>query len=131
MKYGNRSIWKKIGNSPLTLLVILIISVLLVRATFNIREKTLLGQEKLSRAEAELIKLEEKKKVLTDRVAYLSTEQGVEAELRTKYRAVKEGESVAVILDDKNQAAALVASSADTSDADLSWWGRFIRFVGF
>ena len=130
MKYGNRSIGKRLSSSYLTIVVLLFILVLLARAAWNIRQKTLLGEEGLTQVQTELVKLEERKRTLAGQVDYLSTEQGIEAELRTKYRAVKEGESVAVILDDKNQVAALAASNADSGRAGLSWWEKLLRFVG-
>ena len=100
---------------------------LLVRAGWNIHEKAVVAGARLSEAQAELSGLEQQKAALSSSIAYLSTPAGMEAELRDKYHAVKEGESVAVIVDDDAGA----ASSTATSTLSESWWHRFMDFIGF
>ena len=76
-------------------------------------------------------KMVARKADLTKEVDYLSTEQGVEAELRTKYRAVKEGESVAVIVDNSpGQTAAVSEASSSVPANGGSWWTRLLHAVG-
>lgn len=91
-------------SSPFTLAVFVIVLIFLARSVWGIKDKAKDSNHRLSVAEAELSRLEAHKEDLADRIDYLSTEQGIEAELRTKYRAVRNGESVAVILDDKETA---------------------------
>ena len=131
MKYGNRR-GKRFVSSPLLLIGLLIVFAFLAKAAWNIRHKAVVSAARLSAAEAELNKLTAHKKDLERHVGYLSSEQGIEAELRTKYRAVKDGESVAVIVDDAETAAALMASSSAVLPQvpKPSWWQNFLNAIG-
>ncbi len=130
MKYGNRPSRFNFFNSSIAIIILIVVVVLLAKATWGIHQKTALGADKLDQAKAELARLESRKSSLAEEVTYLSTEQGVESELRTKYRAVKEGESVAVILDNDKTAAVIEASTTPVVGPNLSWWGRLLQFVG-
>ena len=127
MAYGNRSPWKRLIYSPAGIIIGLIGLFILVRAAWNIHEKAVVAGERLSEAQSELTGLEQQKQALSDSIAYLSTPAGIEAELRDKYHAVKQGESVAVIVDDQPTATASPASSTPQA----SWWSRFMSFIGF
>ena len=128
MKYGNRSLWQKIIASPLSVIVFAVLLAILARATWNIYNKANLSSAKLTQAQRELLQLQKRDSELLAKVGQLSTDQGIEAEIRTKYHAVKEGESVAVILDDGQTAGAANASSTAVT---MGWWGRFWHFFGF
>ena len=116
-------------SSPFVLVVAIILFIILARAAWNIHIKAGAGVAKLDQAETELAKLQARQSDLSNQVSYLSSENGVEAELRSKYRGVKEGESVAVIVDDQsNTQAAAVSNASDTPP--IGWWQRFLRFFG-
>ena len=127
MKYGNRPRWKQIVGSPVSLIVLLVILVALIRATWSVHEKSAASIAKLAQAQAELIKLQARDADLSRKVAYLSTNEGVQSEMRSKYHAVNDGESVAVILDDSQTAAAVNTASTTPS---VGWWGRVLQFFG-
>lgn len=132
MKYGNSSLWKKFISSPFTLVVFILVFLFLVKTVWGIREKNSLSVSKLELAQAELVKLETHEKDLAGQIRYLSTEQGIESELRTKYRAIREGESVAVIVDDNQTASVIEASSIDINKENKkSWIKKLLQFVGF
>jgi cell division protein FtsB len=59
----------------------------------------------LRRAEAEerLADLEERKTMMQDKVEYLSSERGVEAEMRRNFDVAQPGEQVVIILDPKKE----------------------------
>src|ERR1044072_1255561 len=124
MKYGKRRSQRRLVLSPLLTVGLLIIMIILAKAAWNIRQKALLSANRLAAAQVELAKLKSHQQELEKHVDYLSSEQGIEAELRTKYRAIKQGESVAVIVDDEATAAALGASSSAIilSEPKASWW---------
>ncbi len=99
------------------------------------REKLTLSKTRLETTAMELTKLEDHQDDLANKIKYLSTEQGIEAELRTKYRAIREGESVAVIVDNEQAANVLqfASSSADSTSDKVTkkgWFGRLMQFVG-
>ncbi len=129
MKYGNRPKMRiqRIAHSPITLVVALILCFILGKAAWGVYEKAAATEVRLSQVQSELVKLEDRHKVLASKVSLLSTEEGVEAEMRTKYRAVKEGEFVAVIVDSKTLPA--LALSASTT-AQKGLWGRLWAWFG-
>ena len=132
MKYGNSSLWKKFISSPFTLVVVIVVFLFLVKTVWGIREKNSLSVSKLESAETELIKLESHQRDLAEQIRHLSTERGIESELRTKYRAIHEGESVAVIVDDNQITAVIDASSTDMNKGnEKSWFTKFMQFFGF
>ena len=106
MKYSNKPIFERIAASPLALIAALVVLGFLIKAAWGSHQKAVQSSQKLSTEQAELAKLEQNQNDLSSQVAYLSTDQGVEAEMRTKFKAVKEGEQVAVIVDDGSQTAA-------------------------
>lgn len=130
MKYGNSSIAKRIIASPISLIVGIVLLVVLVKAGFNIYGKAELSSERLAQAQAELAKLQARQTELSARVGLLSTEQGLDTEIRTKYHAVKEGESVAVIVDETKTAAATNASQT-LATSSLSWWRKVLHTFAF
>jgi hypothetical protein len=130
MRSGNRSIFKKVIASPFALVAVLILSGLLAKGTWSMHQKSLATKERLAEAEAGLIRLQSRQADLSSKVTYLSTDAGIEAEVRTKYRGLKEGESVAVIVDDSKQTASAVNASS-TPPTPTGWWGRLLHWVGF
>lgn len=125
MRYGNKSgIWRYV-SSPVGIAVLLVVFGLLVRATWGIHQKAVDSATKLGEAQAELSRLEAHQTQLSTEVGYLSSEQGIEAELRTKYHAVKNGESVAVIVDNRNAASAEIAASSTSAG---HWWQRLLQW---
>ncbi len=131
MKYGNRSIWKKLVASPLSLLVLLVLAFILGRAVLNISYKANISSAKLTQAEIELAKLTARQGDVASKVGRLSTNQGLETEIRTKYHAVKQGEQVAVIVDDSQTAnVGNISTSTFSATSSLSWWRRVLRVFG-
>ncbi len=131
MKYGNRSIWKKLIASPLSLLVLLVLAFILGRAVLNISYKANISSAKLTQAEIELAKLTARQQDVASKVGRLSTDQGLETEIRTKYHAVKQGEQVAVIVDDSQTAnVGNISTSTSSATSSLSWWRRVLHVFG-
>ena len=88
MRYGKRSPWKRIIASPISLVVMAIVVSVLSKATWNIYEKAVVSNDRLELAVAELERMKERQSDLSEKVTLLSTDQGVEAEIRTKFHAL-------------------------------------------
>ena len=131
MKYSNRSIWKRIIWSPFFVVVMFVVVFILIRAVLNMSGKAQLSETRLGQAQNELNKLNERKQELSSKVSILSTEQGMEAEARTRFHAVKEGESVAVIIDGSPTSNPGAVASSSEATNKIPWWGRLLRFLGF
>jgi len=131
VKYGKNSVWKKIIASPFSILVLLVPVFVLGRAVLSMHQKANNSGDKLAQAELELAKLTERQRDISNKVENISTEQGIETEIRTKYHAVKQGESVSVIVDDSQTAnASNVSSTSYSTSQDISWWRRILRIFG-
>ena len=126
MKYGNRPVWQKIVRSPLMMIVGIVLFVILAKAVWNIHEKASISGARLDQAQNELQKLTERQDNLSAKVTFLSTDQGFESELRAKYLAVKDGESVAVILDPE------VSTTSTSSSVVIqeNWFMKMLHALG-
>jgi len=134
MKYGNRSLWKRLFYSPIGILVALIVLILLIRGGLSIHQKAIIAQIRLDQTQTELDNLQQQQQSLTNSISQLSTPEGIEAALREKYHAVKQGESVAVIVDStaqNNESSTTDDSTSTETTTKLSWWGSVMRAIGF
>lgn len=125
MNRRNRSRFRSIISSPVTLFAALILLILVGRAAMNIHAKAVESAEKLSEAQMGLNKIRTNQANLQARIEELSTDAGREASIREKYHAVAPGEEVVVIVDDQPSNVA-----AASSTEQLSWWRKFLRAVG-
>ena len=82
---------------------------------------------KLEHTNNELTSLQIEKANLASKIDSLSSPSGVEYQLRTKYRAVREGESVAVIID---SSATTSSSSENDTQSGKGWWNGVMSFFG-
>lgn len=132
MKYSNRGFWYKLTSSKLMLFFFIFLFLFLIKVSWNIREKSIISSTKLNVAENELIRLNEHQKDLQEQINNLSTESGVENEIRTKYKAIKDGELVAVIVDNDQMANVVDSSSTDIlNNKNISWFKKILKFFGF
>ena len=131
MKYGNRSFWKRLIASPVAMIVSAVLLAIVAKAGWNIYEKARISSDRLAQAQAELAKLRDRQAKLSETVGYLSTERGLENEIRSKYHAVKEGESVAVIVDEDAGSTQRASATDSVASSTVGWWGRLLRAIGF
>lgn len=114
---------KRIVYSPVVLVILFIILAIFVRGVFKVHDRAVLSRNNLNREQIELNKIIEREKKLEASLEYLKTEQGIEDEIRSKFRAVKEGEKLAVILDD-----AIATTTATTTEQNTGLWNRLINW---
>lgn len=134
MDYGNKRRVRRIARTPVALVLALILFIFAARSVWNMYEKSKIVDKRLEQAKTELAKLEERRDDLSQKLDYLSSERGQEAAMRTKYRGVREGEKVAVIVDEAAQALAsaamLEASSGPTSGEGTGIFKKILRALG-
>lgn len=97
---NRKSVWHRIINSRLTIVILLIASTAL---SFAVYDRYIVEQDMRDRrndTEEDLSKLRARQIELEDKVEYLSNEQGLEAEIRRHFDVSKEGEQVIVIMGD-------------------------------
>ena len=130
MQNGNRKYWWKLMHNPFIILLALILLFFLARAAWNVHRSANAVSAKLAQAQAEEERLEAEQQTLSAKISDISTPEGLESQLRLKYRAVKEGESVAVIVntDQASGSESIEASSTDNNKVGL--WDHFLGFFG-
>lgn len=90
---------RKIILSRVGVLVLIVLIFVLIRAVWNVYTKERETRERLSEVRAEHAELSEREAFLETEIERLSTESGVEDEIRRQYGLAREGERVFVITD--------------------------------
>ncbi len=115
-----KKIKKRIYSKPVVIALIIILA-LLIQATWKIYLKERESAANLAKTENQLNLLKSRSNVLSEDLNKLTTNQGVEGEIRSKYEVAKSGEQVIVIVD-KNTA----TSSAASGNIFERWWRHFL-----
>ena len=102
---------KRLLYSWPSLVVLLLIAFFLARGAWGVMRKERKSAETLSSLEENAQVLEAREEELLRNIARLETREGVIEEIRKKFNAVREGESVAVIVDRRASATATASSS--------------------
>ena len=114
--------FKSIVQSPVMLVVFLVVVAFMGKSVWNVYQKEQVSASRLERTQNEMAGLEARNATLTKSVDYLKTNEGIDAEIRNKFRGVRDGEEVAVIVE---------SHAASTTIATVhSWWSRFLHFFG-
>ena len=109
MEFRKKKKLKKIFYSPVILVILIVVFMILLKSVFGAYQKERLSSENLDKEKIELEKLSLRQKTLADSIEFLKTDQGVENEIRSKFRAVKEGERIAVIIDDNTKSTTTIS----------------------
>ena len=94
---------RKVLSSPVLLVPFGILFLLLARGTWNIYLKDRASVSDLEFSEERLAKLQARQTTLTAAVENLSTEAGIEAEIRDRLQMAKPGERQIVIVEDTSK----------------------------
>lgn len=86
------------------------------------------AKERLDKAQNDQRKLEDRKNDIAAKVEYLSTDKGMESEIRSKFRLAEEGESVAVIVSDTSNATTVATTTGIQKE---NWWQKLMGMIGF
>lgn len=123
IEFQKKKKFKKIVYSPIVLTVLFIFLLFIINGVWNVHERAIISSNSLKREQIELNKIIERERKLETSLEYLKTDQGVEDEIRSKFRAVKEGEKIAVILDD-----VIATTTATTTEQNIGLWNRIINW---
>jgi cell division protein FtsB len=120
MRKDNSHKIKTFLSSPITLVFALIVLVFVARSAWQMNIKSRDIESKKTLADMKLTELQKEEMRLTQDIEYLSTEEGVEYYLRSKYKAVKPGESVAIIIESETT----TATATPDIKSDESFWSK-------
>lgn len=118
LEFQAKKRFRKLFFSKGVIAAMIILVVLLSRATWNVFKKEQASAANTVEAARELAKLQNRQGLLTSEIGRLSTDEGVEEEIRSKYSVIKPGENMLVIVD-KN-----ATTSVPTVHPE-SWWSKF------
>lgn len=83
----------------MSIFFLFLIFIILLQATYSVYKKERATRQNLLRSISESEKLKNRKEELGKLVKYLETDEGIESEIRSKFRGIKDGEQVAIIVD--------------------------------
>jgi len=90
--------------SKLALGVLLVLTLLIAKAAWNVYSKEQGSRASMSRAEQELAALKARHAQLSRSIERLKTEQGIEAEIREQFQVAKPGEQMVVLVGEEKAA---------------------------
>jgi len=108
--------FQKIIYSSGAIVILVLVALFFFNSTWDVYRKAKETAEKRGQAQAELDKLKEQEEYLRSQIDRLSTEKGIEEEVRTKFNVAKEDEGVIVIVDGENKGAVQAESEVK------AWW---------
>ena len=109
-KFQEKRNWRDIVQSRP---ILILLGIIVIAFTWNVYGILARMQETVKNRKIEedkITQLEQRKDKLTNDIANLKTEKGVEENIRDKFGLVKEGEGMIVVVDDKDQASAIKAT---------------------
>ena len=109
----------------LAILALLIVSVVLGKATGSIYTKNSIARENKLAAIRELQDLESRQKIMADKLARLKTPEGREEEIRKNLPMAKDGEYVITIVDEKDTKVGSVTEA--TTTVKMGFWEKWFR----
>ncbi len=92
---------RKILYSRTMIFFLFLVFVFLLQATWRVYHKQAISRQSLNQVIQESKRLDDRERAIQASVDYLQTDKGVEAEIRSKFRATKPGEQVAIIINDE------------------------------
>ncbi|HZS42726.1 MAG TPA: septum formation initiator family protein [Candidatus Paceibacterota bacterium] len=120
-EFRERKKIKKRIYSKTVVIILAILLALLIEGTWKVFQKERESAANLWRVNNQLSELQARNTALSDDVAALQTDQGIESEIRSKYQVAKSGEQVIVIVDKDN-----TASSTPPGNFLVRWWDNFL-----
>ena len=104
LDFRERSRLRRALYAKPTLILLAIVATGVVHASWSMYQKSKEALVKKEKALSELSELEARQAQLSHDITVLSTERGVEAEIRERFMVAKEGEKVIIISEPKEKA---------------------------
>ena len=104
---------KGVVYSKATMLILFVFSAILIAGLFSIIPKERATKENKDLVLNQLDSLKAQSSSLSSEIDSLKTQAGVEDKIREKFRVVKEGEGLVVIVDDKKEADAALSPKSN------------------
>jgi len=106
--------FKRLLYSKLSILLLFLLLLFAGHSTWKLYAKQRQSERKREEVERELAELQAREKLLFREIEDLKSPEGVEREIRDKFRMAKEGEELVVIIEDK--------STTTHRTSSKKWW---------
>ncbi|USN87619.1 MAG: septum formation initiator family protein [Candidatus Nomurabacteria bacterium] len=117
--------FRTVLNSRVTQVFIFLAAILILWSAYDRYLIAKEMSEKRLAVEKELSDLKDRKDNLEKEVEYLSSERGIEAEMRRQFDVAREGEQVVIIMDDDTATTVRPLSSTSTDQDNNRPWYKF------
>ncbi len=98
-EFQSKNTVKKRIYSKTSIVILAILLLLTARGVFSVYQKERLTRIEVERVQREKEELQKRYEVIRDNSEMLKSKEGIEAEIRTKFDVIKEGEEVVVVVD--------------------------------
>ena len=109
---------KKVLYSRAMFVVLLVVIAFAGKATWSVYQKEKTSQVYLDRLQAEITELKQRQDYIKSGIGKLGTSRGIEEEIRQKFKVVKDGEAMAILIDDE--------SAVATSSPEKGFWSTIV-----
>lgn len=99
-KFQQKRKLKKIMYSSGMLIILILVALFLFNSTWDVYQKAKETADNKEFVRIELERLKEQERYLLDQINRLSTERGIEEEVRNKFNVSKENENVIIIVEE-------------------------------
>ncbi|MBP9836387.1 MAG: septum formation initiator family protein [Candidatus Pacebacteria bacterium] len=113
---------RSVFHSRLTQIVLLVLSLFIFWSAYDRYLVAKEMSEKRLALEEEMINLQKRELSLDKEVEYLSSDRGIEAEMRRQFDIARDGEQVVIILEDDK---ATTATATKSKDVESRPWYKF------
>lgn len=124
-----RSIFHKISTSNTFIVFLIILAIFFIRVALKSKDRLVNNQKKMDEINKEYKERKDYEIEISKKVDFLSTDEGAQSVLRSKFLGIKEGEAVAVIVKDENSPE--LKSSSTPQKIKSSFWKRLADLLPF
>ncbi|HSE34605.1 MAG TPA: hypothetical protein VLB83_00635 [Candidatus Paceibacterota bacterium] len=126
LDFRERSRFRRLFYSTPSVVILVVIAGFLAHASWTMYEKSVQAGERRDKVLGELAALEARKVQLDADIGKLSTDRGIEAEIRDRFMVAKEGEKVIIITDPSEDEEIIVGGIKE----DRSGFQAFKSWIG-
>jgi len=96
--------------------------VIVMLAAWNMYQTNYGTKQRIERLRTEHQELQQREKIISSAAMNVSTERGLEAEIREKFSVAKEGERVIVLIDDDEV-------PVSVEEKERKWWRNVLSYI--
>ena len=120
---------RQILSSPILSFILFVILLILLNSVYGVYKRGEIARINRIEGDRKLGLLRDRQERLSKEIAKLSTDRGVEEELRNKFQITKKGEEVMIVVDEIP--AKPIVGPILGKDSDQGFLKKFLELIGF